>query len=174
MSRQKTPERREADPKLKAAHENALTVEDVCPSSSDWWVDDDVPGWVDILQALEDGRLPDKELLVSYLRDPRYVVDQRIRNYLADHIEGKIRKPIGRPVDISVDRIVRDFIVRIVYWRIYYRLVAIPRSERLGTASEVALEEAVTKLAERNVHMSAGQVRKIVYPEGTSRSRRST
>jgi hypothetical protein len=146
---------------------------DASAPPSDWWLSDEDQGWLDILQAIEEGRPPDHEVLAKLLRNSRYVVDQRVRDYLADHLEGKIRKPRGRPADMNIERVGRNIIIRSIYWRNYDRLAAIPGSERLGTASEVAFEETVTQLAERNILMSAGQVRKIVYSEGTRDRRRS-
>ena len=160
----KKSEQRKTDP----AACQELATGDACASPEG----DDVPGWVDILRALEEGRLPDKELLVSYLRDPRFAVDQRIRNYLADHLEGKVKRQKGRPPATHTERIIRrDLIVRVVYGQI---LAAIRRTSRsrTGTPSARALEETARELARRKIHMSASQVRKIVYAVARSTKRR--
>jgi hypothetical protein len=145
---------------------------DASPPSNEWRVSDEVEDWVDILQAIEEGRPPDKKVLAKLLRTSKVFVAQPVRDYLADYLEGKIRKPRGRPLTVeTIAHIERDFIVRVVYSQTVFSARKIPKSKRSGsTPSEIALEETVSVLAaEKNIHMSTGQVSKIVYPKGASR-----
>lgn len=141
---------------------------------NDWCLSDEDQGWVDILMDLEEGRPPDKRLLAKFLRNPRYVVDQRVREYLADHLEGKTRKRRGRPRTVeTIEQIRRDFIVRVVHAQTLLAARRMPRSKRSrNTPSEVALEETSRLLAEKDIQLSESQVLKIVYPRRTSRKSR--
>jgi hypothetical protein len=146
---------------------------DASAPPNDWWLSDEDQGWLDIIVALEEGRPPDNVVLAKLLRNSRYVVDQRVRDYLADHLEGKIRKARGRPQTTdTIERIQRDFVVRLTLGQVLADLRNIPRAERLGTPSEIALEETVKLLAEKNIRLKESQVRRIVYPRRTSRKPR--
>ena len=86
------------------------------PAKNDWRVSDEEQDWLDVVLAIEEGRPPDKTVLAKLLRTSQFFVDQPVRDYLADYLEGKIRKSRGRPRNVeTVEKIEREFIVRVVY-----------------------------------------------------------
>ena len=141
------------------------------PDSS-WGLSDEDQEWFDILYAIEEQRPPDNAILAKLLRNPRYVVDGPVRAYLADHLEGKTRKPRGRPRSVeTIERIQRNIVVRIVYMQALHSARALPK-EKLSksTPSEVALQETVRVLAEKKIYLSESAVKRIVYPGKKSSS----
>ena len=146
------------------------------PPSNDWLISDQDQEWFDILQAIEEGRSPDHTVLAKRLRDPKFVVDQPVLDYLADHLEGKKRRLRGRPRSPeAIKRITREFIVRLVYGQALYAARKIPRVKRSSsTPSEIALVETVRILAaEKKIHLSPGAVKKIVFSKRVSRRQHS-
>ena len=123
------------------------------------WADD----YLDLIGALEAEGVPDSKVVVKFLRMHQLNLDHPlIRNYLADYLEGKTKRK-GRPRDDSIDRILRDFKIQLVYLREYSAAKTVPRSKRTGTPSEEALV-ATTKVlaADFNIHLSTSAVKQIV------------
>src|SRR3954471_21483469 len=73
-----------------------------CASFEDWSVEEQE--WLDILLALEERGHPDKVVLARHLRSPKFVVEQPVLDYLADHLEGKTRKRLGRPRTETIEQ----------------------------------------------------------------------
>src|SRR4051812_18342607 len=73
----------------------------------------------DILEALAHGVNPDNNLVASYLRSGMYPVPQELRDYLADHLEGKLGVKRGRPPVDPVTRLFRNNNIKRLYNEVY-------------------------------------------------------
>lgn len=147
------------------------------PRNDDGWISDEDQEWHDILLAIEEGRRPDHAVLAKHLRSPKFVVEQPVLDYLAGHLERKTRRPRGRPPSPeTIEKIRRDLIVRLVYGQALHAARKSPKVKRSrSTPSEIALVETVRILAaEKNIHKSAGAVKKIVFSKRVSRRQHST
>jgi hypothetical protein len=150
---------------------------DASASPNDGWISDEDQEWFDILQAIEEGRQPDHAVLAKHLRRSKFVVEQPVRDYLADHLEGKTRRRRGRPPSPeTIEQIRRDFIVRLVYAQALSAAQKLTIERRSSsTPSEIALVETVRLLAaKKKIHMSASAVKKVVFTKRASRRQHST
>jgi len=143
-------------------------VEDRDASAPPNDISDEDQEWFDILLAIEEGRPPDHAVLAKHLRSSKYVVEQPVLDYLADHLGGKIKRKRGRPKDETVERVLRDFRIKVLYASILPEMRKLPRAKRRCTPTQAALRETVKRLAAENKkHMSIGAVKRIVQSART-------
>jgi hypothetical protein len=102
----------------------------------------------------------DTERLAALLRGNRPLSSED-RAYLADYVEGKLRRPRGRPAGAGAwqfkpTKVAADFAER--YLRVWRRRYGIRnRIEEAGGRARLALDEACRKACERVERLSAGR-----------------
>jgi hypothetical protein len=139
----------------------------------DWLLSDEDQAWIDVLEALEEGHRPDDQALARLLRTSKYEVHQHVRNYLADRLEGKVKPRRGRPPKDAFEQIRKQFVVWSTYQSVLRDVLSRHKSQRHGTPREMAFEEASERLlAERNIKISPGEVRRRMYPPRQTPRRR--
>jgi hypothetical protein len=90
-------------------------------------------------------------------------VPKLVREFLADFIEGKRKRPRGSPKTTNlISQVLMDHILLHVYRAEYKRLKEMPRSERKrqGSPSDVALERTSIEAAKRGIHLKPDAIKK--------------
>jgi hypothetical protein len=120
--------------------------------------------WVTLLELRND-RFPDLRMLAAALRRDEQV-PYEVRVFLADYLDGKIKKPRGRPRASVVEELFSNVGASMIYRTfVEENRAAKARGEHLGdTPSELALVQTTEHLRTVGHHMEPETIRDAVYP----------
>lgn len=130
-------------------------------------------GWARVLISLKHGEPPLDVHLAAALRGA-HEMPPKVRTYLADHFDGKIRKRRGAPTNVHArgKRAKRDYHVMMLFLRVIDEMRGKARCQRHGTPSEEAFEAVSERIQAQKIFISPAQVKAIVYPRAGIRGPR--